>query len=113
MKWKIVLLVVLILAVISVSVFLIKKPAPKPEPIFDGYLRVSVNRAYSETCFPSGEVMDVIPENQCCNNTQEVGIIDESQPGCNFIAGVVFCSDCGNKKCDYGENNCNCPLDCD
>ena len=83
-----------------------------PRHIFYDTPRVYPNMEYSETCYPKGEVMPVIPGTKCCEGLTALGIIDEAMEGCNFIAGGVLCSDCGNKRCEYGENNCNCPEDC-
>ena len=111
MKKKIIFIIIIILALISVSIFLLKNQK-KEQPIFDDYLRVPINYSYSSTCYPAGEIMDVIPENKCCENLNELSIIDESFSGCQFMSGITLCSDCGNSICDFGENNCNCPLDC-
>lgn len=81
-------------------------------PIFYNNPRVFPNEAYSATCYPAGEVMNILPDNKCCPGLDEVKIVDEAQKDCNFVTGGVICSDCGNSVCDYGENICNCPEDC-
>jgi len=74
---------------------------------------VFVNHDYADSCFPSGEVMSVLPGYVCCEGLTEVSIVDEAVTGeCRFLAGAVICSDCGNGQCDYGENSCNCEEDC-
>lgn len=80
--------------------------------IFYNTPRVFSDPEYSSTCFPRGEVMQVIPGNSCCEGLVSIGIVDEAQEGCNFVLGAVLCSDCGNSLCEFGENNCNCPEDC-
>jgi len=111
MRLKIIIPAILITILIVVSVILIINNK-KPEPIFDGYLRVPINYSYSDTCYPAGEIMAVIPGNKCCDNLNGLGIIDEGFLGCEFLSGIILCSDCGNSICDFAENNCNCPEDC-
>ena len=80
--------------------------------IFYKSLRVPINYKYSESCYPSGEIMEVIPGNRCCEDLTDISIIEESSEECLFVMGVSLCTDCGNSLCEYGENNCNCPEDC-
>ena len=74
--------------------------------------RVYPNISYSETCYPKSEVMGVLPGNVCCEGLEAIAIFDEEQEGCAPLTGIVLCSDCSNGLCEYGENNCNCPEDC-
>ncbi len=82
-----------------------------PRHIFYGDLRASI-KDYNGGCYPQSEVLPVLPDTQCCAGLTQIGIADESQDGCGFVTGVALCSACGNNQCDYGENECNCPVDC-
>jgi len=84
-----------------------------PQIIFYKTLRASINYEYSETCYPSGEVMEIILGNECCEGLMPISIIDEAEEDCVFVSGVGLCTNCGNSLCEYGENKCNCDEDCD
>lgn len=83
-----------------------------PRHIFYHIPRVFSNPSYTSTCYPAGEIMDAFPDNKCCDSLKSLSIIDEAEQGCKFLVGATLCSDCGNKRCEYGENKCNCPNDC-
>jgi hypothetical protein len=80
-------------------------------PVYNSMM-VQANASFSETCYPAGEIMAVYPDNKCCEGLEQLPLIDEAQAGCGSMAGAVLCSDCGNGRCEYGENKCNCPEDC-
>jgi hypothetical protein len=119
-KNKIILIVIIILAIIFVSIiyyFSVNAETALNEEVLPRHIFyhvpiVTPDPIYSSTCYPSGEVMDVIPGNQCCLGLDSLLIIDEAEQDCKFLMGMVICSDCGNDRCEYGENNCNCPSDC-
>jgi hypothetical protein len=67
---------------------------------------------YSETCYPQGKLMPILPGHHCCDGLIELPVVDQSLEECTFVFGAVFCTDCGNGRCEYGENKCNCPEDC-
>ena len=96
----------------KMSTFVEKKEVKLPRHIFYRGPMAYSDFKYAETCYPKGEVMAVLPDNKCCEGLDSLGIIDESQEECNFVLGIVLCSDCGNKRCEFGENDCNCPEDC-
>ena len=83
-----------------------------PRYLFYHNLRAEINLEYKETCYPSGEVMTVTQDNQCCPGLDTLSITDESQKDCTPLSGIALCSNCGNGKCEYGENKCNCQADC-
>lgn len=82
-----------------------------PRHIFYDYLRADIND-YSDSCYPQSSVMPVLPNTVCCEGLEQIAVIDEAQQGCTETTGVALCSACGNNVCDYGENDCNCPIDC-
>lgn len=87
-----------------------------PRHVYYNGPRVFPDDSYTSTCYPAGEMMGVLPNTKCCAGLDSLGIIDEfldeNKSECNFLLGAVLCSDCGNNKCDYGENKCNCAEDC-
>lgn len=69
----------------------------------------------SGQCYEKGEIMPILPDfqAQCCSGLQEISLVDESiSSECMYLTGGALCSDCGNKKCEFGENICNCAEDC-
>jgi hypothetical protein len=120
MKNKIILIVIVtIVSVLSFFIYFFSVHAQIPSNgetlpryIFYHEPLVFPNPSYSSTCYPSGEVMAVLPDNKCCLGLSALPINDEAETDCKFLMGIVLCSDCGNSRCEYGENNCNCPSDC-
>jgi hypothetical protein len=80
--------------------------------LFYNNLRVPLNPEYSNSCYPLGEVMESLEGNKCCDGLTSIPIVDEAQTDCQLVVGISLCSNCGNSLCEYGENDCNCPEDC-
>jgi len=71
-------------------------------------------------CVPEGEMVGVFPgEPECCPGLvpipcDEPVVFDDDWWGgeCMPCDGASFCTACGNGKCKFPENYCNCPKDC-
>lgn len=76
-------------------------------------------------CIAAGEHMPLPSEGnlECCGglrtirptfpSTNPEEHISSLPDGCGISVGTTpICSDCGNEKCEVGENECNCPEDC-
>lgn len=84
-----------------------------PRHVFYNSPRIDSKPGFIKTCYPSHEIMPVIPDARCCEGLQELTIYDESQKDCSApLSGGSICSDCGNGLCEYAETECNCPQDC-
>ncbi len=67
-------------------------------------------------CVEEGESGTVGPNAlDCCDGLVSVGCSEpEGDPAeCSECTGTYYCSRCGNDECGPGENECNCPADCE
>lgn len=106
------LVLVLALTVAKLTGYAVSTDESISKVVFYKTLRAEINPDYLSSCFPKSEVMPIIPDAKCCEGLQAVGVIDESLDRCDFVSGVILCTDCGNSLCEFGENNCNCDSDC-
>lgn len=70
-----------------------------------------------EECIPQGGTVGVYPDApECCEGLAKSVISHikyENKRGyCDSLDGASVCINCGNSKCEEGENVCNCPTDC-
>lgn len=84
-----------------------------PRHVFYHSPKFQIDRNFLTSCFPQSEIMPVLLNAKCCDGLMPLTVYDEEQDGCTApLSGAVLCSDCGNSLCEYGENECNCPQDC-
>jgi hypothetical protein len=71
------------------------------------------NDCMARQCAGQGEEL-ANPEQRCCANllSLECMVVGADQACLACAVPRVICSDCGNNQCDDGENECNCPVDC-
>jgi len=70
-----------------------------------------------EECVVQGGTVGVYPgAPECCEGLEKSVISHikyENKRGyCDSLDGASVCINCGNSKCEEGENVCNCPADC-
>ncbi len=65
-------------------------------------------------CVPEGESAPVVPgAPECCKGLAKIPCDKPDADGnCQLCTGASVCAACGDGTCGKGENQCNCPKDC-